>query len=120
MGGPGGTVLVVDDDASIRLLCRINLELEGYHVLEAETLSAAREALREADVRCLLLDLQVAGEDGLTLLGELRRERPELKVALLTGTTDPAAAREAGADALLAKPFELSALSATVRRLLGV
>ena len=40
------TVLIVDDDASLRLLCRVNLELEGYHVLEAPSVAAAEDARR--------------------------------------------------------------------------
>ena len=46
MGGTAAqTVLVVDDDDSLRLLCRVNLELDGYRVLEAGSLAEAREAL---------------------------------------------------------------------------
>ena len=51
MDSPGHTVLVVDDDASIRLLCRLNLELDGWHVLEAGTLPLAREQLDAEDIR---------------------------------------------------------------------
>src|SRR6185437_13103912 len=39
------TVLIVDDDASLRLLCRVNLELDGYNVLEAPSVAAAEDAL---------------------------------------------------------------------------
>src|SRR5437870_3499361 len=45
VNAPGGTVLVVDDDASIRFLCRVNLELDGWEVREAESVAQAREAL---------------------------------------------------------------------------
>src|SRR5438046_2635902 len=46
MGGAGHTVLVVDDDDSLRMLCRVNLEFEGYRVLEAPTVEIAEELLR--------------------------------------------------------------------------
>ena len=46
-GGEATTVLVVEDDASLRLLCRLNLELERYSVLEAGTLDVAEEILTQ-------------------------------------------------------------------------
>src|SRR3954449_5348398 len=77
MGAPH-EVLVVDDDASLRLLCRVNLELDGHTVNEAATLDGARAVLSErADqVELVLLDVHVGAENGLTLLDELDRERP--------------------------------------------
>ena len=44
------TVLIVDDDQSLRLLCRVNLELEGYGVIEARDAAEAEEALAGGDV----------------------------------------------------------------------
>jgi DNA-binding response OmpR family regulator len=114
MGRVGRTVLVVDDEPSIRLLCRINLELEGYHVLEAATLAEAREHLETDSVAVVLLDIHVGGEDGYDLLRELRAE--DVAVVLLSGsaTIDD---RGDAADAVLGKPFHLEELAATVRRL---
>ena len=60
----GGAVLIVDDEPSIRLLCRVNLELEGYRVVEAETLAEARSALAEESFALVLLDLQIGAESG--------------------------------------------------------
>ena len=65
------TVLVVDDEPSIRLLCRINLELEGYHVVEAGTLGEARDAVESHDVSVVLLDLHLRHESGRALLEDL-------------------------------------------------
>jgi DNA-binding response OmpR family regulator len=59
MGAERATVLVVDDDPSLRLLCRVNLELEGYRVLEAGDLAAARSALSGDDVDVILLDVHL-------------------------------------------------------------
>ena len=53
------TVLVVDDAQAIRLLCRVNLELDGHRVLEAGTIGAAREAARRLEVSLVLLDVHV-------------------------------------------------------------
>ena len=108
------SVLVVDDAASIRLLCRVNLELDGHHALEAASLEEARGALAQEDVSLVLLDVHVGSADGLELLDEIRRDYPEVAVALLTGSTDVERARAHGPDAVLGKPFELEDLRRVV------
>jgi DNA-binding response OmpR family regulator len=113
---PGHTVLVVDDDASIRLLCRLNLELDGWRVLEAATVRQAREQLAADEVEVVVLDVHVGSENGVEFLHELRRDRPALKVALLTGSEDVA---DAGSDAVIPKPFTIKQLTATVANLAG-
>jgi two-component system alkaline phosphatase synthesis response regulator PhoP len=105
-------VLVVDDDASIRLLCRVNLELAGYEVREAATLDEARRQLDGTSV--VLLDMHVGNERSGALLGELRERG--IPVAVVTGSTD-LASTAFDADAVLGKPFELADLEATVARL---
>jgi DNA-binding response OmpR family regulator len=109
------TVLVVDDDAAIRLLCRVNLELEGHRVAEAANLDQARAALATEPVEVVLLDLHVGNERGVDLLKELRRERPDVAVALLTGSPQERSPDdEAQADMVIAKPFEIEELGRTV------
>jgi DNA-binding response OmpR family regulator len=114
MGGDRATVLVVDDDPSLRLLCRVNLELEGYRVLEAHSVDSAQKALSEEQVDVILLDVHLGNQDGLTLLPTLG-ERSDT-VALLTGS--PGAHLPAGAT-VIGKPFSIDELSDTVRRLAG-
>ena len=111
------TVLVVDDAPAIRLLCRVNLELDGHTVKEAGTLGAARDALGDGHVSLVLLDVHVGPEDGLAFLDELRCEHPGLRVAMLTGSADLARVEEHGPDAVLGKPFELDHLRDVVERL---
>lgn len=111
------TVLVVDDDPSIRLLCRVNLQLDGHEVHEAGTLAQARAAIAERRPDVVILDVHVAGDDGRDLLSELRASRPELPIALLTGTADRDDLLRAGADALIPKPFTIDELRQTVDRL---
>ena len=112
------TVLIVDDDAAIRLLVRVNLELEGHRVLDASHLQEARTLLGDERVDVVLLDLHIGNERGLDLLAELRRERPEVAVALLTGSPQARSPKEeAKADAMISKPFEIEELGRTVRRL---
>jgi DNA-binding response OmpR family regulator len=110
VGSPSRTVLVVDDDASIRLLCRLNLELDGWHVLEAGTLAQARAQVRDG-VDVVILDVHVGLDNGVEFLHELRREQPALKVALLTGSD-----RVDGGvgDAVIPKPFTIEQLTGTV------
>jgi DNA-binding response OmpR family regulator len=116
MGG-GHSVLVVDDEPSIRLLCKVNLELEGYRVLEAETLEDARRHLREDDISVVLLDVHVGPEDGRELIAEIRSGHPTLPIALFSGTSGYEAVSAAGADAVIPKPFLLEQLTGTVGRL---
>jgi DNA-binding response OmpR family regulator len=112
------TVLVVDDDAAIRLLCRVNLELDGHRVAEAATLDEARAALAAEPVKVVLLDLHIGNERGVDLLRELREDRPEVAVALLTGSPQKRSPEEeAAADAVISKPFAIEELDLTVRRL---
>jgi len=111
-------VLVVDDDASIRLLCRINLELEGLSVREAATLEQARQQVADGAVGVVLLDVHVGADSGVEFLEELRRDHPDISVALLTGSVDtPTTLEGVSADAVIAKPFTLEELTQTVRSL---
>jgi DNA-binding NtrC family response regulator len=113
---PSRTVLVVDDDASIRLLCRLNLELAGWSVKEAGTLQQARAELDAHDIRVVLLDVHVGTGSGLDFLDELRRERPQMKVALLTGSEHVG---ETASDGVIPKPFTLEQLTSTMANLAG-
>jgi two-component system torCAD operon response regulator TorR len=100
------------------MLLRINLELDGYRVLEAGNAEEIRQVLAGGDVELILLDVRLGDDNGIELAGELRRERPELKIAFLTGSAF-GLANEAGgiSDAVIQKPFDLEELSQTVARL---
>ena len=110
-------ILVVDDDASIRLLCRVNFELEGHEVLEAESLATARARLADARVDVVVLDVHLRGERSDALVGECHARRPPIPVVLVTGSVDITHPGLVEADAILPKPFELEALLSTVRDL---
>jgi DNA-binding NtrC family response regulator len=111
------TILVVDDAAAIRLLCRVNLELDGHGVVEAATLDEARAALTASDVAVVLLDVHVGQEDGLRLLAEIRERYPNVAVVLLTGSSDLERVSGHRPDAILGKPFELDELRRVVEGL---
>ena len=112
-----GTVLVVDDEPSLRLLCRVNLELEGLRVLEAATLDDARQQLEHEHVDVVVLDVHVGSDDGRDLLDELRAAESPVRVLMLTGSVEPTSGRLAAAERVVAKPFEPVQLVATVREL---
>jgi DNA-binding response OmpR family regulator len=116
-GGTHATVLVLDDDESLRFLCRVNLELDGYRVLEGASLAEARETLAAERVDAILLDVHLADGDGRELLRELGSGRPV--AALFTGS-DPAGEEETLAEAVIPKPFELGLLRSTVDRLVSL
>jgi DNA-binding response OmpR family regulator len=107
------TALVVDDDSSLRMLVRVNLELEGFSVREAGTLADAEAAVAAERPDVVLLDVHLGGEESTRLLEHLRAEG--IPVALVTGSADMRAA-----DAVLPKPFEPRELVEVARRLARV
>ena len=117
--GVGRTVLVVDDDPALRMLCRVNLELDGYDVLEAASVDEAAAHTADADVDVVLLDIRL-GEgvgNGLALLDRLPDGRRPA-VALLTGSVDLSRLDQpARVDAVISKPFSLEELASVVRDL---
>ena len=108
-------MLVVDDEPSLRLLCRVNLELEGFDVVEAGTIREAREQLEEGTVAVVLLDVHIGADDGRELLDELRAQESPTRVLMLTGTADLATTSFDAADRVMAKPFDTADLVAVVR-----
>ena len=118
MGVPGGKdardVLVVDDEQSLRLLCRVNLELEGHTVREASNLSEARAELERSLPDVILLDLHVGAEDGLDLLDELEALDLARRVVLLSGSASVGPELRARVGGIVGKPFELDRLERAV------
>jgi DNA-binding response OmpR family regulator len=107
------TVLVVEDDDNLRLLCRVNLELEHFDVREAATLADARAAVGAGRPDLVFLDVHLRGEATDPLLEELRRAG--IPVVVVTGTADITEYRGRATE-VLGKPFEPAALIAAARR----
>jgi len=108
--GQGELILLVDDEASVRLVLQRILEEQGYRVLIAEEGFEALALLkrRGPEVQLVITDLMMPGMDGAELVSALRRSDPRLPILGMTGLTDPAAFE--GTDnpplsALLTKPF---------------
>ena len=116
---PSHTVLVVDDDAAIRFLCRVNLELDGWAVHEAEAIEQARATLAATFVDIVLLDVHVGVESGLEFIAEIRERHPGVPVVLLTGSVGSPSFDGADADAVISKPFTLDQLTGTLGKLVA-
>jgi DNA-binding response OmpR family regulator len=111
------TILIVDDDPSLRLLCRVNLELDGYHVLEAPSVAAAEEKVAASAVDLFLLDIHIGADDGLALMRSLRKREHGAPVVLFTGSAKLDSKTVAEADGVVPKPFEVEQLLDVVRML---
>ena len=109
------TVLVLEDDAALRLLCRVNLELDGFRVLEAARVPDAQRLLATERIDAVLMDVHLGSETSLDLLPTLERDHPRLPVALLTGSAG-VVDFPSGYD-VISKPFAVEELALTVRRL---
>ncbi len=115
-----GPILIVDDDADIRMYLRILLEFEGYAVVEAEDGLAASDMLTAHPlIACMVLDLQMPRMGGRPVLDLLRHDStwaqlPVIVMSAAIGAADTATTF--GATAFLQKPFTAEALLAVVKR----
>ena len=117
------SVLVVDDDDSLRRVVEYNLAEEGYRVVTATDGAAGLRAFQEGSVDLVLTDVRMPDMDGLELLTRLKTMQPELPVIVLTahGTINSAVeAMKLGASDYLTKPFNRDQLKAAARKALEV
>ena len=112
-------VLVVEDEKSVRGVVRQTLENHGYRVIDAECAETAQLLFTEHAVDLLLTDVVMPGQSGPELFRALARERPDLKVLLMSGYS-PADLFDDGGEELplIPKPFTGRELCARVRELL--
>ena len=111
-------ILVVEDEPRILAFVARGLEAEGFAVDAAGDGADALERARRTRPDFVVLDLLLPRVDGLTVLRELKRERPELPVLVLSARADlPTKLRgfELGANDYLAKPFAFDELIARIR-----
>jgi response regulator RpfG family c-di-GMP phosphodiesterase len=121
--GRGHRVLVIDDDAATRRLCRCTLEAAGYVCAEAPDGEAALDLARRDPFDLVLLDLTLPGIDGYEVCLRLREHPPRehLKIIIVSGRGDQDQLAEAlprGADDYVPKPFATRQLEAKVRHAL--
>jgi DNA-binding NtrC family response regulator len=120
MTSRAAVVLVADDDRSLRSLISAALQRQGHSVLLA---ASADEAIGistspETSIDVLLTDLSMPGGSGISLATEIRAQRPDIAVVLMSGwqVEEPVAGIPGGEVEVLQKPFELSVLAAAVER----
>jgi DNA-binding response OmpR family regulator len=116
-------VLVIDDEAPIRLLCRVNLEAEGMEVLEAADGATGVELARRHHPDAILLDVMMPGVDGWRVAEQLADDAGtgDIPIIFLTARAevrDRARALDVGGVDYVTKPFNPLDLAAIVRRLL--
>jgi DNA-binding response OmpR family regulator len=117
-------VLIVDDEAPIRLLCRVNLEAEKMDVVEASDGIAGLEAARRERPDVILLDVMMPGLDGWRVAEELL-EDPDTKsipIVFLTARAelrDQARGLDLGGLDYVTKPFNPVELAQTIREVIS-
>jgi CheY-like chemotaxis protein len=117
---PKATVLVVDDDPDLRMVAEDGLKSLGCDVLLADCGLAALDILGSGPaVDLLMVDVRMAGMDGLELIERARALRPGLKALIMTGGAEVPQGRGRGATALLRKPFRAADLARSIASLLS-
>ena len=117
------TVLIVDDEASIREMIAVALEMADYRVLEADNAQAAHAIIVDDQPDLLLLDWMMPGTSGIELARRLKREEAtaELPIIMLTAKGEEdnkIQGLEAGADDYITKPFSPRELVARLKAVL--
>jgi DNA-binding response OmpR family regulator len=116
-------ILIVDDQPDIRLMCRVNLHLEGYEVIEAVDGETGLAAVAEFKPDLVLLDVMMPGVDGWQVLETMKAAAStrDIPVVLLTARVqreDEIRGWSLGAADYLSKPFNPSTLTEVVHRTL--
>lgn len=117
---PPQSILVVDDEQTIREVIRRYLERDGFSVREAADGNAALKALEENSPDLIVLDLMLPGADGLTISRRIR-QHSRVPIIMLTAkgeTSDRIYGLDLGADDYMAKPFSPQELVSRIRAVL--
>ena len=118
---PKATILVVDDEPEVRSVLEEYFSAHGYAAIGAENAAAAKAIAAEKPVDLALVDINMPGEDGLSLARHLRERYAKIAIVMLTsaGTVvDRIVGLEMGADDYVAKPFDPRELAARVKSVL--
>jgi excisionase family DNA binding protein len=123
--GPGGReagpiVLVVDDDDRLREFIRVNLEMEGYTVIEASNADEGLSAVEEQAPDLILLDVMMPHVDGWEMLRRIQERHGvgSIPVIMFSGKVDEADAAARGAQGFIGKPFDPQQLIESTKQLL--
>jgi two-component system, OmpR family, alkaline phosphatase synthesis response regulator PhoP len=111
-------IMVVEDDAHLADGLQINLELEGYQPLLAESAEVGLELWKRGGVDLILMDIMLPGMDGFELCRLIRREGDRVPILFLTARSagqDRIRGLDEGGDDYITKPFELNELLARIK-----
>ena len=116
------SVLLVDDEPQVVFVLQFSLEAEGYQTFTASNGREALDEIGEHHPSLMVLDIMMPTMDGWAVLEELKKLAPEERprvviVSALASRQDRAKAATLGADAYLAKPFDMVELVKVLRRL---
>lgn len=117
---PNRYILVVDDEPIQCAMISAYLVAEKFNVFTAHSISDARDRLNNQEIDLAIVDLRLAGEDGLTLVSEIK-DKYGIGVIIVSGkeaTIDKVVGLEMGADDYVTKPFENRELLARIRSVL--
>jgi DNA-binding NtrC family response regulator len=114
-------VLIVDDDSRIRSLLAESLGAIGYQTHAAADGRTALVTLRANSIDCVITDIKMPGLDGLTLLHQIKAEKPGIPVIMITGFAFQQhrdRALKSGAAGFLTKPFRLEKIEEVLQRVM--
>jgi CheY-like chemotaxis protein len=121
MAGFLATVLICDDEPSLRELIRVSLD-GGYQFLEADDGEQSLELARRARPDVVILDMMMPRRSGLEVLTAMRKDKNLAETRVIVLTAQPAAREDAlreGADVVMVKPFEPEQITAAVEEVLA-
>ena len=117
---PPQTILIVEDDASLRVILARRLQENGFKVATAQTAPEVQRIFKEQTLDLILLDIMLPGTSGLDICRSIRRESdvPIIIISARTEETDRVLGLELGADDYVPKPFSTKELIARIRAVL--
>jgi len=120
---PMATILFIDDEEQMRMLCQTALEASGYRVLTAESGPHGLQLLQQQELDLALVDIFMPSMDGLEVIELLHVTRPDCKIIAMSGGSWEwdylETAKRLGANEILKKPFSLQELLHAVSSQLG-
>ena len=116
-----GKILLIEDEHSIRKLIKFNLERSNFEVIEASEGKTSLEFVKREDISLVLLDLTLPDMDGFEVCTNIREEKPELPIIIVSARgqdMEKIMGLELGADDYIVKPFNPLELVARIRSVL--
>lgn len=117
-------ILLIDDLPFIRDCIITILEDKNFTIIEAEDAITALDIFKNTDIDLVLTDMVMPGNDGIDLIVELKKIKPEIKIIAMSGAANKEnsldLAKSLGAHAILCKPFKKEELFTVLDKTLGI